>query len=84
MRARLLLTGIALGATMLVGGAATAQAAPAASAADTASIAQAAAGWEYIGTFKRAECISLKNSYAGEAKCDAIGSGWYELWVKTG
>ncbi|MFC9948630.1 hypothetical protein [Streptomyces pratensis] len=81
MRIRLLLTGIALGAITLVGGATTAQAAPTPS--ETTAKLTAAAGEEYIGTFSRSACIELRDSYAGYARCDAIGGGWYELWVRV-
>ncbi|MEU0840771.1 hypothetical protein ABZ370_15000 [Streptomyces sp. NPDC005962] len=79
MRARLLLTGIALGATMLVGGAATAQAAPASETSTTSTTT--ASGYVKYGTFKYSKCISLRDSYAGDAYCDGIGGGWYILWV---
>ncbi|WP_327233339.1 hypothetical protein OG349_04520 [Streptomyces sp. NBC_01317] len=57
MRVRQLLTGIALGATVLVGGAATAQAAPAAPA-KTAPVA--AATWQWTGEY-----------YSAKSSCDA-------------
>lgn len=56
MRARMLLTGITLGATLLVGGAATAQAAPAAPPATKV----AAATWHYLDTLdSRAICENV-------------------------
>jgi hypothetical protein len=79
MRARMLLTGIALGATMLVGGAATAQAAPAHSQTSTTSTvaangatASAAVPLSYvdIGTYRTLNaCLA-----DGEA---SIYSDWY-------
>ncbi|MFE7569492.1 hypothetical protein ACFU76_21415 [Streptomyces sp. NPDC057539] len=80
MRTRLLLTGIALGATMLVGGTATAQATPAPSETRTTPAATAA-GYQKIGTFSWTVCRDLRDSYAGSAYCDAVGGGKYELWV---
>ncbi|MGW7046399.1 hypothetical protein ACWGDT_27670 [Streptomyces avermitilis] len=79
MRARLLLTGLALGATILVGGAATAQAAPASSG--TTSTAKAAGYEPYPGTYSYSQCKSLRDSYAGRAYCDAIGGGLYVLMI---
>ncbi|WP_329375974.1 hypothetical protein [Streptomyces sp. NBC_01483] len=83
MRARLLLTGIALGATMLVGGAATAQAAPAPSEIGTTSTAGAAGYWHKEGTYSKATCYSLAASYAGSAYCTPSGSRWaLYIWVE--
>jgi hypothetical protein len=79
----MLLTGIVLGATMLVGGAATAQAAPAAPPATSASaevrtdsqlasIASTpttAAGWEYA------------DWYFTQTSCRLHGSPWGIEWV---
>ncbi|MFI6000322.1 hypothetical protein ACIA98_07870 [Streptomyces sp. NPDC051366] len=83
MRARLLLTGVALGAAVLVGGAATAQAAPAPLTAGTASSPEVQAMKRYPGKFTYSQCISLRDSYAGYAYCDALGGGWYALWVES-
>ncbi|MEU5645081.1 hypothetical protein [Streptomyces milbemycinicus] len=83
MRARLLLTGIALGATVLVGGAATALAAPAPSQTSTASTAAAAGRWVYDGKYSESTCYSLAASYAGPAYCTPVGSKWaLYIWVE--
>ncbi|BCM65136.1 MULTISPECIES: hypothetical protein [Streptomyces] len=84
MRARLLLTGITLGATVLVGGATAAQAAPAPSQAGTTSTATAAAGrWVYDGSYSESVCYSLAASYAGPAYCTPNGSKWaLFIWVE--
>ncbi|MFI8420916.1 hypothetical protein [Streptomyces sp. NPDC085479] len=42
-----------------------------------------AQGWEYIGEFSRSECISLRDSYAGSAKCVRNAGGLYDLYVRT-
>lgn len=62
MRTRLLLTAIALGATTLVGGAATAQAVPAASS-QTNVTAIVAGSWKPIGTGSESWCYSMAASY---------------------
>ncbi|MFG2563733.1 hypothetical protein [Streptomyces sp. NPDC048496] len=80
MRARLLLTGIALGATMLAGGAATAQAAPA-TPSQTDITATVPGSWRYIGTGSESWCYSMVASYAGPAYCSSVGSGRYALYV---
>ncbi|MCX4851741.1 hypothetical protein [Streptomyces sp. NBC_00893] len=80
MRARLLLTGIALGAAMLAGGAATAQAAPAASS-QTNVTSTVRGSWEYIGTGSESWCYSMVASYAGPAYCTTVGGGRYALYV---
>ncbi|MFJ1618713.1 hypothetical protein ACIODT_40510 [Streptomyces sp. NPDC088251] len=82
MRARLLLTGIALGSTMLVGAAATAQATPTPPETSATSTATAA-GDTYMGTYPRSQCFALRDSYAGYAYCDAVGGGMYELWIRN-
>lgn len=79
MRARLLLTGIALGATVLMGGAATAQAAPATSQTSTTSTV--AGSWVRIGTFSESRCYAEAASYAGPAYCTPVGGGRFALYV---
>ncbi|MFJ6770528.1 hypothetical protein ACIQOV_06060 [Kitasatospora sp. NPDC091257] len=82
MRARLLLTGLALAATVLVGGAATAQAAPAPSRADTVSAA-VPGHWVVKGPYTESMCIAMRDSYAGDAYCSYSGTNKYYLhfWV---
>ncbi|WP_405408791.1 hypothetical protein [Streptomyces decoyicus] len=79
MRVRLLLTGIAVGATVLAG-AATAQAAPA--PAQTATTPIAAGHWKYDGTYSESACYSLAASYAGPAYCTPrSGKDRYALYI---
>ncbi|MEU3563360.1 hypothetical protein [Kitasatospora sp. NPDC006786] len=81
MRARLLLTGLVLGATVLVGGAATAQAAPVPSQAGTSS-AVVPGYWEVMGPFTKSMCIAMRDSYAGKAYCTSAGADYYlHIWV---
>ncbi|MDT0612092.1 hypothetical protein [Streptomyces lancefieldiae] len=83
MRVRILLTGIALGATVLAGGAATAQAAPATSETIASSTAAAAGRWVYDGSYSEAACYSLAASYAGPAYCTPNGSKYaLYIWVE--
>ncbi|MFF8607094.1 hypothetical protein ACF06X_14225 [Streptomyces sp. NPDC015346] len=81
MRARLLLAGIALSATALMGGAATAQAAP----TPTQAGAEAAVPgyWKYDGRYSESTCYSLASSYVGPAYCTPSGSKWaLYIWVE--
>ncbi|MGY5124200.1 hypothetical protein [Streptomyces nigrescens] len=61
--------------------------ASAATTSGTAGVAPAtlapagAAAWEPIGEFSRAECIDLRDSYAGRAKCVRNAAGLYDLYV---
>ncbi|MFI9060130.1 MULTISPECIES: hypothetical protein [unclassified Streptomyces] len=80
MRARLLLTGIALGAAMLAGGAATAQAAPAAFS-QTNVTSTVPGSWKRIGTGSESWCYSMAASYAGPAYCTPAGGGRFTLYV---
>ncbi|GGS18656.1 hypothetical protein GCM10010269_67150 [Streptomyces humidus] len=83
MRVRLLLTGIALGSTMLVGGTAVAQAAPAPSEIGPTSTAEAAGYWHKDGVYSESTCYSLAASYAGPAYCTPYGSKWaLYIWVE--
>ncbi|MEV7011017.1 hypothetical protein [Streptosporangium sp. NPDC051022] len=78
MRARLLLTAVTMGATLLVGGAATAQASSTSSEASTASTATAM-GWIRYHTYPTVvECLNMADNYGGEARC--IGRTLY-IWV---
>ncbi|GGZ14874.1 hypothetical protein CP967_03065 [Streptomyces nitrosporeus] len=80
MRTRTWIAGLAAGVALLAGGSvATAQAAP---ASDTGTNRTAAVpGYVKYGTFSYSTCISLRDSYAGDAYCDGIGGGQYILWV---
>ncbi|QGV79866.1 hypothetical protein [Streptomyces ficellus] len=80
MRARLLVTAMALGTTVLAGGA-VAQAAP--SQAVAASTTQAVPGyWKYDGTYSESTCRSLAASYVGPAYCTpAGGNNRYALYI---
>jgi hypothetical protein len=81
MRARMLLTGITLGATILVGGAATAQAAPAAPSRTNTAVA-AAGHWQNMGTYSESACYDLVSSYAGPAYCTSVFGGYALIvWV---
>ncbi|NJQ01863.1 hypothetical protein [Streptomyces zingiberis] len=80
MRARVLLAGVALGATMLAGGAATAQAAPAAPSGSEAA-ATVAGSWVRIGTGSESWCRSMAASYAGSAYCSFVSTGKWALYV---
>ncbi|MER5351231.1 hypothetical protein ABT093_12955 [Kitasatospora sp. NPDC002551] len=80
MRIRLLLSGAALTAAALLGTtAATAHAAP---SGGTGSAVSVAAGyWKKIGRYSYADCVDLRDSYAGEAQCRSAGGGRYDLWI---
>lgn len=40
-----------------------------------------AAGWEWIGEFSYRDCVDLRDSYAGSAKCVRNAGGLYDLYV---
>ncbi|MFF9490466.1 hypothetical protein [Streptomyces sp. NPDC014676] len=78
MRTRTWVASLAAGVALLAGGSvATAQAAPASEVSRTAAVP----GYVKYGTFSYSTCISLRDSYAGDAYCDGIGGGKYILWV---
>ncbi|MFD4657801.1 hypothetical protein ACFWP2_19480 [Kitasatospora sp. NPDC058444] len=83
MRARLLLTGLALATTVLVGGAATAQAAPAPHQGDTVSAA-VPGYWKKMGIYTKSACYDLRDSYAGDAYCSFVGTNRYALYIWVG
>ncbi len=80
MRARLLFGAVALGATVLVGGAATAQAAPTPSRISTAATL-VPGYWKYMGTYSQSACHELRDSYAGDAYCSFRSTGRYAPYV---
>ncbi|WP_327266541.1 hypothetical protein OG444_38615 [Streptomyces sp. NBC_01232] len=83
------LTTLAAGAAVVmmatVGASAATTADTAAAAATPAALAlpAAAPAWEHIGEFSKAECYSLRDSYAGKAKCVRNAGGLYDLYVKV-
>ncbi|MFE5858353.1 hypothetical protein ACFQ61_34685 [Streptomyces sp. NPDC056500] len=84
MRARLLLTGIALGATMLLGGAATAQAAPVPAGTSTAASELSPSAWIPVPGIYRtlAACNSMGSSSAhADWYCLQLPNGRWQLWV---
>ncbi|WP_030758166.1 hypothetical protein [Streptomyces griseus] len=70
----------ATGAVLVLTATTAATAAPAAALAPAPAPARAA-GWEWIGEFSKAGCISLRDSYAGSAKCVRNAGGLYDLYV---
>ncbi|MFE9043483.1 hypothetical protein ACFY9F_23150 [Streptomyces sp. NPDC012421] len=74
-----LAAGVAVAVMSTAGVASAAPAAPAPAVLTPAG----AQGWEYIGEFSRSECISLRDSYAGSAKCVRNAGGLYDLYVLT-
>lgn len=55
-----------------------------ASAATASAATTAPAGaprWEHIGEFPKAQCLDLRDSYAGKAKCVKNAGGLYDLYV---
>ncbi|WP_328765013.1 MULTISPECIES: hypothetical protein [unclassified Streptomyces] len=80
MRARMLLTSVALGATVLMGGTAAAQATPSLSQADEARTV-APSYVKYMGTFTKAGCEARRDSYAGSAYCEFRGTNKYALYI---
>ncbi|MER7466783.1 hypothetical protein [Streptomyces sp. NPDC097981] len=80
MRARLLFGAVALGATVLVGGAATAQAAPTPSQISTTAT-QVPGYWKYMGTYSQSGCNELRDSYAGDAYCSFRSTNRYALYI---
>ncbi|MFI1254313.1 hypothetical protein ACH4U6_10960 [Streptomyces netropsis] len=85
MNTRVRLAGVALAATLLAGGAATAataQEAPASSETATAS-SVAFAPWDFVGNFPtKKACHAEGRGYAGEYKCVPWGDGTYDLYVR--
>lgn len=65
---------------MLVGGAATAQAAAAPSRGDTVSAA-VAGRWVVKGPYTESMCIAMRDSYAGDAHCSYSGTDKYYLHI---
>ncbi|MGW6982401.1 hypothetical protein ACWGE1_23670 [Streptomyces sp. NPDC054932] len=37
--------------------------------------------WDHIGEFSRSECIWLRDSYVGKAKCVRNAGGLYDLYL---
>ncbi|MBZ9598992.1 hypothetical protein ACWGQT_21725 [Streptomyces yangpuensis] len=75
---------LAAGAAVLVTGAAGASAAPAPTQAAVAPAHRSpadAAGWVFLGEYSKRECVSLRDSYAGRAKCVRNAGGLYDLYV---
>ncbi|MEU9851738.1 hypothetical protein [Streptomyces sp. NPDC047974] len=69
-------------AAALVMTATTAASAAAPAAARTSvSAPTLAAGWEWIGEFPYRDCVELRDSYAGSAKCVRNAGGLYDLYV---
>ncbi|MFG2337937.1 hypothetical protein [Streptomyces yangpuensis] len=76
---------LAAGAAVLVTGAAgAASAAPAPGGVAVAPAHRSpadATGWVFIGEYSKRECVSLRDSYAGRAKCVRNAGGLYDLYV---
>ncbi|KOU90964.1 MULTISPECIES: hypothetical protein [Streptomyces] len=75
---------LAAGAAVLVTGAAGASAAPApggVAVAPAHSSPADATGWVFLGEYSKRECVSLRDSYAGRAKCVRNADGLYDLYV---
>ncbi|NXY94220.1 hypothetical protein HYE82_07430 [Streptomyces sp. BR123] len=76
-------TAVATGAAVIMMAAAGASAAPASGAASAAGTPAPAGAprWEFIGEFPKAQCIELRDAYAGKAKCVKNAGGLYDLLV---
>ncbi|GAA1329326.1 hypothetical protein GCM10009647_068020 [Streptomyces sanglieri] len=78
MRARIWLTGAALGAALLTGGTvATAQAVPAPSDTGVSAVNEY---WKKMKMDSQRQCEAMRDSYAGRTFCSQEGSTWY-LWI---
>jgi hypothetical protein len=49
---------------------------------------EAAPGWHKIGTYVLPRCLEMKTYYHNHfgtiaERCDAVGNGFYDLWVRT-
>ncbi|MGW6537910.1 hypothetical protein ACWGBV_19945 [Streptomyces sp. NPDC055051] len=73
----------ACAAAAVLGMTATTAAAATAPTGDRASVPAPAlaAGWEWMGEFSRRDCVELRDSYAGSAKCVRNAGGLYDLYV---
>ncbi|GFE19322.1 hypothetical protein Sgleb_73690 [Streptomyces glebosus] len=82
MRTRIWLTGVAMGAAILTGATATAQAAPA--HPETATGSSRAMGWVYAGTYlSQSACRADGENSAQEWKCVPASSGKWHLYVRS-
>ncbi|GGS13256.1 MULTISPECIES: hypothetical protein [Streptomyces] len=81
--AKRVLGALAAGAAVVMMASAGASAAAGTTATATAAtlVPAKAAGWDYIGEFSKSECIALRDSYAGTAKCVRNAGGLYDLYV---
>ncbi|GAA3263872.1 hypothetical protein [Streptomyces lavendulae] len=82
-RALATLTVSAALAMITIAGASAATASDATGAAAATRAPAGAPRWEFIGEFPKAQCIDLRDSYAGKAKCVKNAGGQYDLliWV---
>ncbi|MFD4373804.1 hypothetical protein [Streptomyces sp. NPDC058486] len=71
---------IATAAALIMTATVAASAAPAPVRASV-SAPTLAAGWEWMGEFSRRDCVELRDSYAGSAKCVRNAGGLYDLYV---
>ncbi|MFG2340503.1 hypothetical protein [Streptomyces yangpuensis] len=80
------LTTLTAGAALLMITIAGAPAATASGTTGAAVAARASAGlprWDFIGEFPKAQCIELRDAYAGKAKCVRNAGGLYDLFVRV-